>query len=86
MTEPPLKATPSAAPSPLLAASAVRTLVRTETFMPMKPAAAEAVAPIRKPIAAFQPSSDESTASPRKPMTTNRTTATAAMIVYWRFR
>ena len=58
MTAPPLKATPSAAGRPPLAASAVRTLVRTETFIPMKPAAADAVAPIRKPIAAFQPSSD----------------------------
>ena len=32
---PPLKATCSAALSPLLAASAVRTLARTEMFMPM---------------------------------------------------
>ena len=41
---------------PALAASAVRTFERTATFMPMKPAAAERAAPIRKPIAVPQPS------------------------------
>jgi hypothetical protein len=35
VTEPPLNATPSAFASPLLAASAVRTLVRTVTIMPI---------------------------------------------------
>ena len=69
-----------------MAASAVRTLARTETFMPMKPAAAEATAPIRKPMAAFQPRSDELTASPRNPMMRKSTAATPAMIVYWRVR
>jgi hypothetical protein len=34
------------------AACAVRTLARTETFMPMKPAAPDRTAPIRKPMAA----------------------------------
>ena len=48
MTEPARKATFSAGVRPALAASAVRTLERTATFMPMKPAAAEKVAPIRK--------------------------------------
>ena len=77
---------PSAGPRPFFAASAVRTLARTETFMPMKPAAAEATAPIRKPIAAFQPRSVESTPSPRNPIRRKSTAATAAMIVYWRVR
>ena len=40
-----------------MAACAVRTLARTETFMPMKPAAPESTAPIRKPTATSQPSS-----------------------------
>ena len=35
----------------LVAACAVRTLARTETFMPMKPAAPESTAPMAKPIA-----------------------------------
>jgi hypothetical protein len=43
--------------SPSRAASAVRTFERTATFMPMKPAAPEKIAPIRKPIAGPQPSS-----------------------------
>ena len=34
-----------------MAAWAVRTLARTETCMPMKPAAPDSTAPIRKPIA-----------------------------------
>ena len=40
----------------VLSASAVRTLERTATFIPMKPAAAESAAPIRKPIAVPHPS------------------------------
>ncbi len=36
---------------PLVAACAVRTLARTETFMPMKPQAPDSTAPIRKPSA-----------------------------------
>ncbi len=86
VTAPPRKAMPSAGPRPRLAASAVRTLARTETFMPMKPAAAEATAPIRKPIAASHPSRAESTVCPRRPMRRKSTTATPAMIVYWRVR
>jgi hypothetical protein len=35
----------------LCAACAVRTLARTETFMPMKPATPDSTAPIRKPTA-----------------------------------
>ena len=34
-----------------IAACAVRTLARTETFMPMKPAAPDRMAPMAKPIA-----------------------------------
>ena len=56
VTEPARKATLSAGLSPCLAASAVRTFERTATFIPMKPAAAESVAPIRKPMAVPQPS------------------------------
>ena len=40
------------------AASAVRTLARTETFMPMKPQAPESTAPMTKPTAVGQPSED----------------------------
>ena len=46
MTAPPLKATSSACETPLRAASATRALARTDTFMPMKPAAPEKVPPI----------------------------------------
>ena len=56
MTEPARKATLSAGLRPWLAASAVRAFERTATFMPMKPAAAESTAPIRKPNAVPQPS------------------------------
>ena len=41
---------------PSRAASAVRTFERTDTFMPMKPAAADSSAPIRNPNAVPQPS------------------------------
>ena len=56
MTEPARNATLSAGFSPWRAASAVRTLERTATFMPMNPAAADSTAPIRKPNAVPQPS------------------------------
>ncbi len=49
---PDLKAMSRPAARLLEAACAVRTLARTETCMPMKPAAPESTAPIRKPIAA----------------------------------
>ena len=42
--------------SDLVAACAVRTLARTETFMPMKPAAPDRIAPIANPIATVQES------------------------------
>ena len=56
MTDPALNATFSAGLSPPRAASAVRTFERTETFMPMNPAAADSVAPITKPNAGPHPS------------------------------
>ncbi len=61
-----------------VAACAVRTLARTDTSMPMKPAAPDSTAPIRKPMATSQPS--------RKPMMTKTTAPTMAMVVYWRER
>ncbi len=51
----------AAAPATCVAACAVRTLARTETFMPMKPAEPESTAPMRKPIATSQESSSPST-------------------------
>ena len=47
---PDLKAMSSPSASELVAACAVRTLARTETFMPMKPAAPDSTAPITKPM------------------------------------
>ena len=63
---------------PPRAASATRALARTETFMPMKPAAAEKTPPITKPIAVSMSSAIASTIA--------STTATMPMIWYWRFR
>ena len=48
VTAPPHVATCMAAPKPLRAASAVRTLALTATFMPIKPAALDAIAPTKK--------------------------------------
>ena len=75
---PDLKAMSRPAARLLEAACAVRTLARTETCMPMKPAAPESTAPIRKPIAADADSSHQAS---RK-----TTTPTMAMVVYWRAR
>ena len=84
MTAPPLKATSRALDTPERADSATRALARTETFIPMKPAAPEKVPPIRKPMAIRMPSlSEASSATARM---TASTAATAAMIVYWRLR
>ena len=63
---------------PPRAASATRALARTETFMPMKPADADARPPIKKPIATSM--------SCRKISATNRTAPTTAIVVYWRRR
>ena len=70
----------SASLSPVRAASAVRTLARTETFMPMMPDRPENTAPMKKPQAVAQPSWG------MKPITRNSTTPTMAMVVYWRHR
>ena len=80
MTDPAENATRSAGATPCLAASAVRTFARTATFIPMKPAAAEKTAPIRKPNAVPQPRSFQ------KPMIRKRTIATNPIVVYWRRR
>ena len=55
VTAPARKAIDEAGGEALEAACAVRTLARTETFMPTKPAAPESTAPIRKPIADGKP-------------------------------
>ncbi len=78
VTAPDLKAMSRPAARLLEAACAVRTLARTETFMPMKPAAPDRTAPIRKPIAAATESSHQASRS--------TTTPTMAMVVYWRVR
>ncbi len=78
MTEPPLKATSSAGGTPPRAASATRAFARTETFMPMKPAAPESVPPITKPIAV--------STSRRIDQQDREHDRDHAMIVYWRFR
>jgi len=75
---PPRNATASASSRPVRAASAVRTFARTETFMPMYPAAPENTAPTRKPKAVSQDSA--------RPISTNSTAPTAAIVVYCRFR
>ena len=80
VTEPPRNATLSAGPKPPRAASAVRTLARTETIMPMKPAAPDRIAPIRKPIAASLPSVGATQ------MTIARMTATMPTVRYCRCR
>ena len=76
MTAPPRKATLSAGARPPRAASAVRTLARTETIMPMKPAAPESIAPIKKPMAAACQRQREADDHDRS------TTATIAIVVY----
>jgi hypothetical protein len=55
VTAPALKATSRPPPRETVAACAVRTLARTETFMPMKPAAPDRTAPIRKPMPTQMP-------------------------------
>ncbi len=76
---PPRKAICRAALRPSLAACAVRTFERTETFMPMKPAAPERMAPMAKPIAVGQPIGE-------KPIRRKSTTPTSPIVRYWRFR
>ncbi len=78
VTAPERNAISSPPASDFVAACAVRTLARTETFMPMKPAAPDRMAPIAKPIATVHDS--------RNPSAMNTTTPTAAMVVYCRLR
>jgi hypothetical protein len=75
---PPRKATSSAGPMPRVAACAVRTLARTETFMPMKPQAPESTAPMMKPTAVLP--------SRKTPISTASTTPTMEMVLYCRAR
>ena len=75
---PPLKATSSAGPMPLVAACAVRTLALTETFMPMKPQAPDSTAPSTKPAAVV--------VSRNTAIATANTTPTIPMVLYCRAR
>ena len=78
VTAPALNEMSSPAASDFVAACAVRTFARTETFMPMKPAAPESSAPIRKPTA---------TRLPSRNLRAMKTTApTMAIVMYWRLR
>ncbi|MCG3188499.1 MAG: hypothetical protein LKCHEGNO_00531 [Burkholderiaceae bacterium] len=75
---PPLNAMSSAGPMPCVAACAVRTLARTDTFMPMKPQAPDSTAPSTKPAAVLPP---------RKiAIRIASTTPTMAIVRYWRAR
>ena len=62
----------------MVAACAVRTLARTETFMPMKPQAPDSTAPSTKPTAVRM--------SMKKPISTASATPRMAMVLYWRAR
>ena len=68
----------SAGTMPFSAAAAVRTLARTDTFMPMKPARPDSTAPSTKPRAVRKDMVNRSS--------TATTTPTMAMVRYWRFR
>ena len=72
------KAISSPPASEPMAACAVRTLARTDTFMPIKPVAPDRMAPTAKPTATSQPS--------KKPTIRKMTTPTTAMVVYCRRR
>jgi len=67
VTAPALKEMSRPSASERVAACAVRTLARTETFMPMKPAAPESTAPMTKPKATRPPSSHHSNAKMTTP-------------------
>ncbi len=62
----------------------MRTLERTATFMPMKPVTDDSTAPITNPIADLDAEVVGKGAGDRDGDVT--TTATTAMVVYWRFR
>ena len=78
VTAPARKAMERPSASERVEACAVRTLARTDTSMPTKPAVPDSTAPIRKPTATSQPSST--------PTMTKITTPAMAMVVYWRVR
>ena len=78
VTAPDLKAMSRPPASDFDAACAVRTLARTETFMPMKPARPESTAPTKKPTATVQLN--------RKPSTRRMMTPTTAIVAYCRLR
>ncbi len=78
VTAPARNASARPAASPPRAACAVRTLARTETFMPMKPAAPESTEPIKYPKPERQPSVAN--------RITKITTPTIAMVRYCRLR
>jgi hypothetical protein len=78
VTAPPLNATSSAGEVPPRAASATRAFMRTDTFIPMKPAAAEKLPPMMKPMATRTFSAMSRTTASTIPIT--------PMIVYWRLR
>jgi len=75
---PPRNATSSAGPMPRVAAWAVRTLARTEMFMPMKPQAPESTAPSTKPTAVLP--------SRNTPISTASTSPTSPIVLYCRAR
>ncbi|MNL51893.1 hypothetical protein D3C87_1750290 [compost metagenome] len=75
---PDLKAISSPAARLCEDACAVRTLARTETCMPIKPAAPDRTAPIIKPKAAVPDRSSHASMA--------TTTPTAAIVMYWRVR
>ena len=72
------KASSSPPASEPIAACAVRTLARTEMFMPMKPADPERIAPTAKPTPTNQPR--------KYPTMTKITTPTTAIVEYCRRR
>ncbi len=71
MTEPPKKATVSAAGAPLVAAAVVvRTFAFVAAYIPKKPAAAEAIPPTKNDTDVFQPSAKKSRTPTTRPKTT----------------
>ncbi len=68
----------SAAPRLRLAACAVRTFARTDTIIPMNPAAPDRIAPMANPIA----TGIESRIAPMMKITM----PTTPIVVYWRTR
>ena len=80
VTAPPWKARAKARWNPSFAASATRTLARTDTFMPMIPAEALATAPRTNPAAVHSPREGRNAITAARGMPTNAT------VRYWRER